>query len=411
MKRWTVLGAVALTTQVGIDAPHDVSSQGRDLAEAVEGMFPPGPVLIALRSYGMLPDWFDAEALEAELLERLPAGSAITPDAAAVMDRTDAGSRRAGIAATGITSLVSIELYPAAERVDVAVSGWSFQPTEVAVEARVISLEAGSEPEPEPVPDAPPEPEPELWIPTTPPVLPVVASKTAPRSRSRMTVSARGVAGSYSYAQVPESSDGPLPDDVVVLEAPAGGGQVNATAWGRSRLRSVGLDVDATALRYTVAGLASLGTDSDFAFQDVLFTGSASARWRLEFGLGDGEASAWLGLGIHQYDMLTFLEGYGTLEYGQLSLRGLATSCGFDYASGGRLGLSLRAMGSLRTSGWVYRDVQLDLRSALSERLALSLGLRAWSGGVDLLVEPDNVRVGRIADAGVWAGGGLAVSF
>ncbi|GEM_PF-4487985 len=187
--------------------------------------------LVLIRSYGATAPWFDLDAFQASLAERLPAESKIIPYDARFIDSETADMRRDMVTALGFAGIIHVELHPAQDRVDASVSTW------------LIGEDGFTAPEmlffdaPPPPPEPEPEPEWAGWTaPSAYPEVPVVPSPLPPapaqpeRSSTSLGLLGGGVASALlggagiaygavtyaSYTSAPATAD---PDDMDRLYA------------------------------------------------------------------------------------------------------------------------------------------------------------------------------------------------
>ncbi len=135
----TLLGAV------GLAAPADVA------VEAIEGAFSQDfPVALQVRSYGSLPDWFDASAFTVGLLTGLKGQGHLARSGSSLFDGPYAQSSWSVVYELGFNGVVLVEIHPAGERVDLSIQGFRVGQQVEAVPMTVLSIEPAAAPRRQP---------------------------------------------------------------------------------------------------------------------------------------------------------------------------------------------------------------------------------------------------------------------
>ncbi|GEM_PF-3473267 len=112
------------------------------------------PLVAMVRSYGLLPAWFDLESFEAELIACLPERSMRAEPGTPLIDVDDLGQSAALLQGLGFGGVLSVELHPAGERLDVGIAHRRPEVATLTSPEMHFFEEPEPEPEPEPVAEA-----------------------------------------------------------------------------------------------------------------------------------------------------------------------------------------------------------------------------------------------------------------
>jgi hypothetical protein len=98
------------------------------------------PLLVGVRVYGRMPDWFSRSDFDAAMTGALFPGSRVGPEVLDMVDGVDAAASRSRLS-TQYTGIVLVELNPSMERIDVSFSGYCRSPErgEYAIPLKLLS--------------------------------------------------------------------------------------------------------------------------------------------------------------------------------------------------------------------------------------------------------------------------------